>query len=327
MRTFLSVFFPVFFLSSPLAVFSESLGHTGTHRQHPRDLSRRLNGEVQLYKRFDNAKFTFYDAGENACGGSSKNSDFRTHPQIVALNAAQYGDDSGPNCWKKNHYQLWRKNYQSQCCGQSSHLPESTIVDRIGEKGSQDVCEDVLQDKPKYNTLTWIIMFSPRRSITEKHKQVGGGLAVDRHPQILSNMFTSLKALATASVFLAPLTFGRTHHIVAGQAGALTYTPSNITAAVGDIIEFKFVQMNHSATQTSFDAPCTPIEGGFNSGFNPIAADQTSNFPTFSVEVKDTEPIWVSCQQVGHCHLGMTFAANPTENETYSEFLARAKAS
>ncbi|PFH52395.1 hypothetical protein AMATHDRAFT_56917 [Amanita thiersii Skay4041] len=46
-----------------------------------------------LEKRFDNAKFSFYDAGVSACGGVFSNSDF-----IVAINQAQYG--GGENCFK-----------------------------------------------------------------------------------------------------------------------------------------------------------------------------------------------------------------------------------
>ncbi|ETW85146.1 hypothetical protein HETIRDRAFT_247745, partial [Heterobasidion irregulare TC 32-1] len=110
---------------------------------------------------------------------------------------------------------------------------------------------------------------------------------------------------------LVPLASGETHLVVVGEGGGLTFTPSNLTAVVGDVIEFMFVQKNHSATQTSFETPCTPAEGGFDSGFNPVAAGQTTNFPTFNVTVENTDPIWVSCQQINHCKLGMAFAANP----------------
>ncbi|KAK7043643.1 hypothetical protein VNI00_008254 [Paramarasmius palmivorus] len=46
-----------------------------------------------LDKRFDNTRFTFYDAGLGACGKTNSNSDW-----IVALNAEQW--NGGSNCWK-----------------------------------------------------------------------------------------------------------------------------------------------------------------------------------------------------------------------------------
>ncbi|KAJ7685012.1 RlpA-like double-psi beta-barrel-protein domain-containing protein-containing protein [Mycena polygramma] len=46
-----------------------------------------------LQRRYDNARFTFFDAGLGACGSYSSASDF-----IVALNAEQYGD--GEHCYE-----------------------------------------------------------------------------------------------------------------------------------------------------------------------------------------------------------------------------------
>ena len=37
-------------------------------------------------------------------------------------------------------------------------------------------------------------------------------------------------------------------------------------AYVGDIVEFTFHPKNHSVTQSSFNAPCTPLKGGFDTG-------------------------------------------------------------
>ena len=61
---------------------------------------------------------------------------------------------------------------------------------------------------------------------------------------------------------------------------------SSQTANPGDELIFQFEQKNHTATQSSFDNPCT-FNGGFNSGFHPVSANQTDNFPTFTVPVKD----------------------------------------
>ncbi len=68
-------------------------------------------------------------------------------------------------------------------------------------------------------------------------------------------------------------TTSQDHKIVVGGAGLLTFQPANITAQPGDTITFEFHQKNHTATQSSFAAPCrmlasTSTNGqvGFDSG-------------------------------------------------------------
>ncbi|KAF8583202.1 hypothetical protein K439DRAFT_1653549 [Ramaria rubella] len=120
------------------------------------------------------------------------------------------------------------------------------------------------------------------------------------------------------------------HLIVVGGPGLLAYTPSNITAAPGDTITFEFHEKNHTATQAAFTAPCVPLAGGFNSGFNPVAAGTTSGFPTFTITVNDTKPIWAYCMQPGppaHCPSGMVFSANaPATGNTFDAFQQAAEA-
>jgi len=71
--------------------------HSFNSRQPHRDLAKRADGDVDLHKRFSNARFTFYDAGMGACGKHNDASDF-----IVALNKQQYGGGSpGPMCFKQ----------------------------------------------------------------------------------------------------------------------------------------------------------------------------------------------------------------------------------
>jgi len=100
--------------------------------------------------------------------------------------------------------------------------------------------------------------------------------------------------------------------VVGGPSGQLTFAPEAIFASVGDLVIFEFQQKNHSATQSSLANPCGPVEGGFDAGFNPVAAGVTSGFPTFNYTVQDTKPVWVYCAQAAgaHCHAGMVFAIN-----------------
>ncbi|KAF9521070.1 hypothetical protein BS47DRAFT_1311040 [Hydnum rufescens UP504] len=123
------------------------------------------------------------------------------------------------------------------------------------------------------------------------------------------------------------------HDIIVGANNTLTFTPSNITAQPNDTVRFNFVAKNHTATQSTFSNPCVAgLAGGipgFDSGFMPVAAN-TSGFPTFSITVNNTSPIWVYCKQrlpIGHCGQGMTFAINAVADgpNNYAAFQALAK--
>ncbi|KAF9003040.1 Cupredoxin [Cyathus striatus] len=102
------------------------------------------------------------------------------------------------------------------------------------------------------------------------------------------------------------------HKIIVGPNGLLAYNPPNITASIGDTVTFEFHPKNHTVTQSSFSNPCQAIDGGFKSGFQPVAANATT-FPTFQIKINDTAPIWGYCGQVGHCAAGMVFSINAVE--------------
>ncbi|CCL98949.1 uncharacterized protein FIBRA_00957 [Fibroporia radiculosa] len=64
-------------------------GLSRRHNHIPKHLEKRAP-----YKRFSDARFTFFDAGQNACGSKDSNSDY-----IVALNSAQF--NGGEYCYQK----------------------------------------------------------------------------------------------------------------------------------------------------------------------------------------------------------------------------------
>ncbi|KAH8100608.1 hypothetical protein BXZ70DRAFT_938030 [Cristinia sonorae] len=123
--------------------------------------------------------------------------------------------------------------------------------------------------------------------------------------------FPSLAALALAASASAAII----NVDVGNSDGGLVFNPEAIFANVGDQVIYTFHQKNHSVTQSSFAAPCSPLEGGVNSGFMPVAANVTEGFPTFTITVNDTKPIWVFCDQAAdtpnsHCGAGMVHAIN-----------------
>lgn len=125
------------------------------------------------------------------------------------------------------------------------------------------------------------------------------------------------------------------HKVVVGGPGKLLFTPSNITAKAGDTITFQFQQKNHTVTQSTFGNPCKSIaststsgQTGFDSGFKPVA-DGATTFPTFTIQVNDTQPIWAFCAQGNHCTSGMVFAVNTVETgpNTFDAFKNKATGS
>jgi hypothetical protein len=86
-----SVIFALLSLALPfVAADSHRLG-----ARHHHEVAKRGGDDVEIHKRFANARFTFYydNTGPGACGQTYQPNDY-----IVALNSAQYG--SGSDCFK-----------------------------------------------------------------------------------------------------------------------------------------------------------------------------------------------------------------------------------
>ncbi|EUC62134.1 FliC domain protein [Rhizoctonia solani AG-3 Rhs1AP] len=132
--------------------------------------------------------------------------------------------------------------------------------------------------------------------------------------------------------FVASVAAQTVHTVIVGGPGQLTYTPSCLWPAVGDIVNFEFHEKNHTATQSSFAEPCKKltdaagIQSAFDSGYHPVAAGTAAGFPVMSFNVTDDKPKWFYCAQGSHCSAGMVFAINPPkEGNTFEAFLANAK--
>ncbi|CAE6420620.1 unnamed protein product [Rhizoctonia solani] len=117
--------------------------------------------------------------------------------------------------------------------------------------------------------------------------------------------------------FLEP----KIYKVTVGVLGQLRYDPQYVDAEVGDLIEFEFQPKNHTVTESSFDQPCSAIDGGFVTGFVPVPEEQKSDFPILKFNVTDDKPHWFYCGQVDHCPAGMVFAVNPPkEGNTFDKF-------
>ncbi|KAK0613340.1 Cupredoxin [Immersiella caudata] len=124
--------------------------------------------------------------------------------------------------------------------------------------------------------------------------------------------FATLALAALASVASAQ----RVTVVRVAQNGSLTYTPNDIRVNVGEMVQFQFAAGNHTVTQSTFDQPCQPISmhsnvTGFHSGFVPAAASAAQNqMSIFTINVTNTNPMWIYCAQGRHCENGMVMVIN-----------------
>ncbi|KAF5341584.1 hypothetical protein D9758_014077 [Tetrapyrgos nigripes] len=137
--------------------------------------------------------------------------------------------------------------------------------------------------------------------------------------------FTALVATVAAAALPA---LAANFDVEVGANNGFVYAPTSISGAVaGDTITFTFTSRNHTATTTTFNDPCTPPAGGFGTGgFDTGFHDTTSGPQVAVITLQDSDTHFVACRQAAgaHCHAGMTFAINPTDDQTYAEFLQNA---
>ncbi|KAK0101162.1 hypothetical protein ONS95_012858 [Cadophora gregata] len=107
-----------------------------------------------------------------------------------------------------------------------------------------------------------------------------------------------------------------TYTVLAGKNSA--FTPNSVTAKAGDTVIFQFTAGNHTVTESTFERPCVQLQDGIDSGYHPIV--NSMNPSDFSFKVGQNTSQWFFSKQAGECGQGMTFALNPTNEQTESQF-------
>jgi hypothetical protein len=105
------------------------------------------------------------------------------------------------------------------------------------------------------------------------------------------------------------------------------FDPSVIVPSNGDTIVFEFRSGDHSVVQSSFDNPCTGIEGGFNTGVKTVddsLSVDAPGLPQVRFPVNDSKPLWFFDEAGGLCNKGAVLAVNPTGEQTAAGFVANA---
>lgn len=115
----------------------------------------------------------------------------------------------------------------------------------------------------------------------------------------------------------APAT-GRTIPVMVGGQQDV-FVPNVLTAAVGDVVQFQFSSGNHTATQSSADNACVPLEGGIHSGHIPYEDGQTT-VGTFEMTVTSTDTMFMYCATGPHCQEGQVLVINPTDDNQVIDY-------
>ena len=101
----------------------------------------------------------------------------------------------------------------------------------------------------------------------------------------------------------------------------------------GSKIHFDFRAKNHTLTESSFNAPCTKLDGTtIDTNFHNVNLADIPNQNATDIVITSpaTQPRWFYCKQAngtpqGHCGQGMVFAINTNQTQ-YNQFLAKAEA-
>ena len=111
---------------------------------------------------------------------------------------------------------------------------------------------------------------------------------------------------------------------VVGGGQQDVFVPNVVQAAVGDTVQFQFSAGNHTATQSTADAACVPMEGGVHSGHIPFEDGQTT-VGTFDMEVTSTDTMFIYCATGPHCQLGQVLVINPTDDQQVIDYANNAQ--
>ncbi|KAG7452650.1 uncharacterized protein BT62DRAFT_925206 [Guyanagaster necrorhizus] len=91
------MFFYIPFVTLALSLAALAVPHDNIHAHRHNGVAKRARGDLNTFvKRYDNARWTYYDVGLGSCGSTSVSTDY-----IVALNSDQYGSGyPGPYCFQ-----------------------------------------------------------------------------------------------------------------------------------------------------------------------------------------------------------------------------------
>lgn len=158
------------------------------------------------------------------------------------------------------------------------------------------------------------------QTVTVTQTVHGGAATAPPAPVVTGEAGTPPVVAPPVGTTVVPPGAGATHSVTVGGPQGLAFSPQQIEATVGDTVIFTFLSQNHTATQSAFETPCDPLDGGMDSGFQANANNTIDPPPKVAMQVMVGTPLWFYCRQGNHCGKGMVFSINPSAEKTHAMF-------
>jgi len=110
---------------------------------------------------------------------------------------------------------------------------------------------------------------------------------------------------------------GMIHPVDVSIDGRFMYASNHLNATVGELLQFEFQGTNVTVYETTFENPCTPIPGGFMTGFNQTNAVTTVHI-AHSFPINDNSAHYFFCGGKRACSKENVFAVNAPIEEWFS---------
>ncbi|KAJ7915492.1 hypothetical protein B0H13DRAFT_2270325 [Mycena leptocephala] len=117
--------------------------------------------------------------------------------------------------------------------------------------------------------------------------------------------FATFAAISCLSLAVIPIVRSAVIEVTVGGVGVIAYTPNQVQANIGDVIQFTFKQKNHTITRSTL---ANPVPHLWEREHSTRDSANETDFPLAQFTVQDTNPVWVYCRQAGHCTQGMAAA-------------------
>jgi plastocyanin len=123
-------------------------------------------------------------------------------------------------------------------------------------------------------------------TVTVTQTVATGGVAT-APPAVVTGTATEVAPPAATTVVAG----GQTHNVTVGGPQGLSFSPQQLTAAVGDTVIFTFLSQNHTVTQSAFETPCQVLEGGMDSGFQANPNNTVNPPPQVAMQIMVDTPL------------------------------------
>ena len=127
------------------------------------------------------------------------------------------------------------------------------------------------------------------QTVTVTQTVAGGAVATPPAAVVTGEAGTTTAAPVASGTVVAGT--GATHSVTVGGPQGLSFSPQQLSAAIGDTVIFTFLSQNHTATQSAFDTPCQALAGGMDSGYQANPNNTVNPPPQVAMQIMVGTPL------------------------------------